>query len=128
MNSVPFRMPSIYGDLGECNGILTHEDDFIEFEYQAKDSILGIVKSRVKEKKIRLEDLVEIKFQSGWFSRKIIIRAARMRTFSDIPGNEQGVLQLTIAKKDKETAKRLVDDIELRIAEMALNRLDEKDR
>ena len=116
MNTVPFTIGDLYGGLGECHGLLRDEGEYLCFEFQTKDSVAGIFKSGVKNVRVALKDLVSVTLTKGWLGTswlgvKIVIQAARLETLMDVPRMSQGRVELSIARKDRELAEKLVADL-----------------
>ncbi|KAA3662397.1 MAG: hypothetical protein DWQ10_02510 [Calditrichaeota bacterium] len=127
MPNLPFKIPSLYADLGEAEGTLSFERDVLTIEIQTSDSIIGLLKSGVKEFNIPLSELSEVQFTAKLFSNKLHIRSKKMSTLADIPGYEKGELQLTIARKHKDTAENFVVDLQIRIQEENLKKMESDD-
>ncbi|MCA9734932.1 MAG: hypothetical protein H6696_16990 [Deferribacteres bacterium] len=127
MPSLPFRIPSLYADLGKAEGTLSFEHDALTIEIQTSDSIIGLLKSGVKEFTVPLSEVSEVLFKSTLFSNKIYLRGKKMSTFANVPGYEKGELLLTIARKHKETAANFVVDLQIRIQEINLKKMESDD-
>ena len=113
MKLVPFRIDSIYAGLGACNGLLRDEGEQLCLEFEIKDSVVGLLKSGVKQVRIPMKDLVSVTLVKGWLGRtwlgvKIVIQAAQMTTLKDVPGTTGGRVELSIARKDREAAEEFV--------------------
>jgi hypothetical protein len=116
MNTVPFTIGELYAGLGECQGLLHDEGDHLCLEFQIKDTVAGIFKSGVKVVRIPLADLVSVTSTKGWLGTtwlglKIVLQAARLETLKDVPGMSQGRVELSIARKDRHAAEKLLADL-----------------
>lgn len=116
MNMVPFTIGDLYGGLGECHGLLRDEGDHLGFEFQTQDSLAGLIRSSVKEVRAPLKELVSVTLTKGWLGTTwlgvtIVIQAARLETLKDVPGMNQGRVELSIARKDRDAAEKLVADL-----------------
>lgn len=49
MSRIAFKIPSVYSDLGEGDGVLHLENDQIIIEYQIKDAFIGVLKSNIQK-------------------------------------------------------------------------------
>ena len=127
MLHVPFRIPSLYADLAEAEGIVSIERDALSLEIQTKDAIVGIIKSSVREINIPFSELREVLFESRWFSSQLIVRGRKMSVLSKIPGCERGELILKISKKHKVAAQNFVVEIGLKIQEANLKNIELND-
>src|SRR5262249_8354394 len=116
MNMVPFSIGDLYGGLGECHGLLRDEGENLYFEFQTQDSLAGVIKSPVREVRVPVKDLVSVTLTKGWLGTTwlgvtIVIQAARLETLKEVPGTSQGRVELSIARKDREAADRLVANL-----------------
>ncbi len=127
MLSVPFRIPSLYSDLAEADGIASLEGKSLSLEIQTKDAFIGVLKSDVKEINVPVSELREVKFESKWFSNKLIIRGRKMNSLAAIPGCEKGELILNIARADKDSAKSFAAELDLMIQEAKLHKMNSED-
>jgi hypothetical protein len=115
MNVVPFKLGSLYGDLASGHGLLRIEDNQLCLEFQVQDSLLGLLKSSVKQVRIPRADLASVKLQRSWFGlcTSLVIQVARMESVQDVPGMSQGRVVLSIARKDREATERLITALEI---------------
>lgn len=110
MNAVPFTI-EVYGGLGQCQGIIRDEGKNLVVEFQISDSIAHVLKSNVRQVAVPLADLVSVALSKGWFSTKIVLQSARMESLQDVPGMNQGRVELCVARKDRPAAERFVADL-----------------
>jgi hypothetical protein len=113
--SLPVSLGHPYGGLAECEGLLRLETLELVLEYQTRDSVLGIVKSGVREARIPRDQIASVTIEKGWFGTgtKIMIQTTRLKPVGDIPGMTQGRLVFGIASKDFPVAETLVADLKL---------------
>ena len=114
-NVVPFTQ-ELYAGLGQCDGLVRDEGSHLCFEYQEKDALAGIIKSDLKTRRVPLSDLVSVTLTTGWLGShwlgaKIVIQAARMDVFVEMPGASQGRLELGISGKHYEASEKFVADL-----------------
>lgn len=105
---VPFKADS-YDGLSESNGIAKFSQAGIVIEYESK--FLGMIGSDVKEVRIGLDEILDIKFKKGiykFFSR-IQIRLKNIEKLSKLP-NTSGKVKLKIKREDFELAQKAVAD------------------
>lgn len=124
MSRIAFRIPSVYSDLGEGDGVINLENDQITIEYQIKDAFIGVLKSNIQKVIVPLLDIHDIVFQPKLINSKLILSTKEMATLANIPGSEKGELKLNIARADKEDAKKFVDDVMFRVSELRLKQMD----
>jgi len=126
MLHLPFTITNLYADFAEAKGIMRLERDHLILEFQTQDTVLGLLKSNIKQESIALDDLHSVIFKKKFFKGELIIKAKRMHALGNIPGSEQGEIKLIIARKDKEAAAQFAVEMELMISEHKLKKLDEE--
>lgn len=112
MNACPFSL-ELYGGFGRCEGIIRDEGGCLALEFQNKDAVAGILKSDVRQVKIPLKQLVSVTITKGWLGTswmgvKIVLQGVSMETLKDVPGMSQGKVELSVARKDRDAAEKLV--------------------
>ncbi|MCB9069811.1 MAG: hypothetical protein H6629_18690 [Calditrichae bacterium] len=124
MSRIAFKIPSVYSDLGEGDGVLHLENDQILIEYQIKDAFIGVLKSNIQKVIVPLVDIHDIVFQSKLIHSKLILSTKKMSTLANIPGSEKGEIKLNIARSDKANAQQFVEDVMFRVSELRLKQMD----
>ena len=121
--SLPFTIPHVYEGLAAAHGVAKSTESGVMLEFQVKDGFVGLVKSRVNEVPIPLDELVSIDLKEGWFRQRLFIRARSLTTLACVPGHESGHVVLKIARKDLRIAREMVSVLRLTLAERELQRL-----
>jgi hypothetical protein len=108
--SVPFKTDSSMG-LSEIDGIGKFSPAGIVLEYESK--LFGIIKNGVKESRIALDEVLDIKFRKGFLKvgAKIEIRLKNFAKLAELPSND-GKLKLKIKREDFEIAQEAVERIQ----------------
>jgi len=103
--SVPFKAES---GLTQVDGIAKFSSAGIVLEFESK--FIGLIKSGVKEIRIALEELHDVKFKKGLFKvgTSISIRLKNFSKLSELP-SQDGKLTLKIKREDFDLAKEAVD-------------------
>lgn len=116
-SSVPFKMDENFSQIA---GVGKFSDAGIVLEYEGK--IFGIIKSGVKESRIALDDVLDIKFRKGVLRRgaKIEIRLKSFTKLSEVP-NRDGKITLKISRDDFERAAEAVTRLQKNLAEQSEN-------
>ena len=114
MNAVPFLINSVYGGLGECHGLLKQEGKFLILEFQIQDSVVNVLKSGVKCVEIPLADVARILLRRRWFglSNSLEVQLSRLDLVEQVPSMKQGLLTLSIRRRDVPLAKTLIEGVE----------------
>ncbi len=71
MNSVPFRMRYLLGNLARAEGVARLDRDGLVLEFSIVDGLFGILRSRPKEVRVGLADVESVAVKSGWFGEKV---------------------------------------------------------
>ncbi|MFT3879080.1 MAG: hypothetical protein QM703_05390 [Gemmatales bacterium] len=116
MRSVPFTITSLFAGLGQCHGIVYDEEDSLRFEFQIKDSISGILKSGVKQVRIPVQQIISVDLVKGWLGSvragvKIILQGALLDSLKELPGMNQGKIELCISKANAALAQEFVEGL-----------------
>lgn len=108
--SIPFKVSSSHG-LTEFHGIAKFSPAGIVFEFESK--ILGLVGGEVKEIRLALDEILDIKFRKGFlkFFSKIQIRSQNYSKLAELP-NEGGKVKLGIKREDFELAREAVEQMQ----------------
>ncbi len=109
LNCIPFKISGAHG-LSEVDGIAKFSPAGIVLEFEAK--ILGLMKTGVKEVRVALAEINDIKFKKGVlkFGAKIEIRLKSFTKLSEIP-NQDGKIRLQISRQDFIQAEETVNKI-----------------
>jgi len=128
MESLPFSIADVYEGLAEVKGTARCEEDVLILEFQTHDSLVGLLKSKVKTIHLPLHALAAIHFQHKLFTAFVTLRVHSMRLVQDLPGTCQGEVRLQVARKHRKVAQAFVTELELRRAEQQLRLLDDEAR
>ena len=111
--SIPFKTKT---ELSQINGVAKFSSAGIILEFESK--FLGLIATGVKEVRLPLEDLLDVKFRKGVLKRgaKIEIRTKSFSTLAQLP-NEEGKLTLKLSADDFETARDAVDKLNKDLSE-----------
>ena len=108
--SIPFKIEGAHG-LSEIDGIGKFSSAGIVLEFEAK--IFGLIKTGVKEVRIPLAEILDVKFKKGVFkyAAKIEIRLKNYARLSELPNND-GKISLKIRREDHERASETVKNLQ----------------
>ncbi|MEM7374913.1 MAG: hypothetical protein AAF587_40345 [Bacteroidota bacterium] len=115
-----FKTEDAYNGLAAVQGILRLEKQTIILEYQVKDNIIGMIKSKPKDLRIPYEELEEVSYKVNWFVSNFRLHVSSMRILGEFPAGKDGVIKLRINRKQKESAKQLASHINLTLSEYRL--------
>jgi hypothetical protein len=111
--SVPFKAES---GLSQINGIAKFSPAGVVLEFESK--LFGIVSDGVKEIRLPLGDLLDVKFRKGFIKRwaRIEIRLKSFAQLSELP-NKDGKITLKLRRDDFERARDAVARLEKDLSE-----------
>jgi hypothetical protein len=111
--SVPFKIDDNFTQIA---GVAKFSQAGIVLEYEGK--VFGIIKSGVKESRVALDEILDIKFRKGVFKRgaKIEIRLKSFTKLSEMP-NKDGKITLKISRDDFERAGDAVAKLQKNLTE-----------
>ena len=115
--TVPFKAES---GLSQFDGMGKFSPAGIVLEFESK--FLGFIKSGVKENRIALDEILDIKFRKGFFKMgaKIEIRLKSFTRLAELP-NDDGKITLKIKREDFELAKEAVERLQKAMTEHQAN-------
>lgn len=113
-SSIPFKAEK-HGGLSEVNGVAKFSGAGIVLEFESK--LFGLISDGVKEARIPLSELMDVKFKKGVFKRgaKIEIRTKSLGPIADLP-KEDGKLILKLKAEDFDRANEAVTQMTRDIA------------
>jgi hypothetical protein len=107
MQSVPFTIDPELADIRKgwisIGGVLRVEPGHLVLEYRT--SMVTLEPSDITTRSIPLDDLIHVEYRRGVFSAKVILQAKSLTVFDGIPGCSEDRLVLSIARRDRPTAK-----------------------
>ena len=111
--SVPFKADS---GLSQIDGMGKFSSAGIVLEFESK--LFGIIKDGVKEARVAMDEILDVKFRKGFFKigAKIEIRLKDFSKLSQLP-NKDGKVTLKIKKDDYERAQEAVAKLQKDLTE-----------
>lgn len=111
--SIPFKTES---GMSHINGVAKFSSAGVILEFESK--LFGILPGGVKEARLPIEDILDIKFRKGLFKRgaKIEIRTKTFAKLAELP-NKDGKLTLKLVPDDFDRARDAVDRLQRDLAE-----------
>lgn len=108
--SVPFKTETSHG-LSQINGVAKFSPAGIVLEYESK--LFGIIAGGVKEVRLPLAEILDIKFRKGLLKRgaKIEIRMRSFTQLAQLPNNA-GKLILKLVRDDFDRGQSAVEQIQ----------------
>lgn len=115
--TIPFKMND---NVSQIEGVGKFSSAGIILEYEGK--IFGIIKSGVKESRIALDEILDVKFSKGLFKvgAKIEIRLKSFAKLSETP-NRDGRITLKIVRADVAQAQEAIAKLHKDLAEQQAN-------
>lgn len=116
-SSVPFTIPNVYEGFAEAHGLLKLTQPGVVLEFQVKDGLVGLIKSRVNEVTVPLDEIVSVELKKGWFQRRLLLRCRSLATLANIPKHKSGTIALRIARDNMRVAREVVSMLRVSLAE-----------
>jgi len=115
--SIPFKTNTHSGFM-HVNGVAKFSSAGVVLEFESK--VLNLLPIGVKEARLPLEEILDVKFKKGVFKRgaKIEIRTKSLAKLAELPSHD-GKLKLEIQSEDFERARETVEKLEKDIAAYA---------
>jgi hypothetical protein len=114
--TIPFKIKGLHGGFSEAEGIGKFSSAGIVLEFESK--ILGMLKTGVKEVRIPLAEILDVKFKKGFFkfAAKIEIRLKSLAKLHELPVKD-GKVSLNIPRDDFERASEAVKTLQKHLDE-----------
>ena len=111
--SIPFKTES---GLSQIEGIGKFSSAGIVLEFESK--LFGLIKGGVKEIRLPLAELLDLKFRKGFFKRwaRIEIRLKSFAKLSELPSSD-GKITLKLQRDDFERARDAVEQMQSSLSE-----------
>lgn len=122
---IPFRIKNLNHGFSEATGLLHLENEKLVLEFETQDSVVGIVKSGLREVSIPFSEIDEIQYKSGFFGAKIEIIGKSMKVMEDVPGAKHGSAVLHVRRRDKKKAGQVLSRARLELSEFRLKELED---
>ncbi|MEO6050478.1 MAG: hypothetical protein ABIP78_04010, partial [Pyrinomonadaceae bacterium] len=105
--SVPFKTES---GISSVNGVAKFSSAGVVLEFESK--LFGIISNGVKEARLSVSEILDVKFKKGVFKRgaKIEIRTKSMAKLSELP-NREGKMTLKLRADDFERGRDAVAEL-----------------
>ena len=115
--SIPFKTETHHG-LSSINGVAKFSPAGIVLEFESK--LFGIIAGGVKEVRLPVAEILDVKFKKGLFKRgaKIEIRTTSFAKLAELPNND-GKLTLKLVADDFERAQSAVEKLQRDMTETA---------
>ena len=115
--SIPFKTNTHSGFMN-VNGVAKFSSAGIVLEFESK--VLGMVPIGVKEARLPIDEILDVKFKKGVFRRgaKIEIRAKSLTSLHELPHSD-GKMTLSLHADDFERARDAVDKMQKDMAQHA---------
>ncbi|NKB32445.1 MAG: hypothetical protein GKR91_05045 [Pseudomonadales bacterium] len=97
-------------------GILRIDGDSLLMEYRKVDSLFGMARSRVKEARIPLNEIVGVELDRNYWMSQLKLKAKSLKTFEDVPGESDGYLKLTFTPRARVAVINLARKLESHIS------------
>ena len=125
--SIPFTLPEVFHGLAEGHGRAHLDERGLRLEYRVEDAVFGMLKSRVRDLRIRFSDIDDVRFEKRWFHCRLVLHLHSIHPVADFPGSKSGRIELRFAKEHRERAREFHSHLTLQISEQKLRELDDEE-
>ncbi len=122
-----FALEDIYQGLARGEGLLTLQDEGVMLEFQVKDTLVGMMKSKLKQVVLPYPEILSVEVKSNIFRTIMIISVNRLSLLADLPNADRGEVKLKLRRKDKDMAFQIESRIQYLMSEMQLDPEDRTD-
>jgi hypothetical protein len=106
MNAIPFTIDAAFGVFGECTGLLRDDGSHLSLEFESW--LFWCFNTGIRKVAIPTSEVAEVIFAKHLFSASIVIQSSRLETVRDVPGANQGRIELKIERKHRDAAEKFV--------------------
>lgn len=125
---LPFKSDDAFHGLAEVQGILHIDRDHLVLEFQIQDSFFGALKSAPKNLRINYLELTKVAYRKNWFRSRFELKINSLSLLTKFPGAKDGRISLKVKRQFKEQAEDIESYVNLRIAELKLEKLESESR
>jgi hypothetical protein len=125
--SIPFNLPEVYHGLAEGHGRAHVDEHGLRLEYRVEDAVIGMLKSKVREMRIRFSDIDEVRLDVRWFRCRMILHLHSMLPVADFPVSKSGRIELRFAREHRDRAREFHSYLSLQISEQRLREIENDD-
>ena len=116
-SAATFQIPDLYHSLAVATGIARVHDDHLHLEFETRDTIFGALKSELKEVRVPLEEIANVRLERIFWSTKLTLQSHRLKSFEHVPGHKGGQIVLVIDPQTRAAAEQLAEEIATRISQ-----------
>ena len=103
----PFTIPDPNFGITRAHGIVRWDGNQLGLEFEIRDEIVGVYRSRPRLIEIPRDELVWFRFRHGFFFPKLLFQTEHLATVADVPHAVSGQVSLQVARRDRELAESL---------------------
>ncbi|HEY9640686.1 MAG TPA: hypothetical protein V6C57_09385 [Coleofasciculaceae cyanobacterium] len=107
---IPFALFGLYEGWAKARGIATVDSSYVTLEFEVKDILIGIIRSKTKEICLPLKEIESIQLINRWWQGhpRIEIKAKSLKAFSKVPDHRGKQITLYVSAKDIASAEKWV--------------------
>lgn len=125
MNKLQFETDNSTHGLTLARGFAWHTKEGLMFEYQVSDSILGLVKSELKELFVPFSQVQQISHKNSWFSGgTVYVQLSSLKNLEHAPFLEETELCLELERKHKTAGKEFAVNAQLELSNFNVENID----
>jgi len=123
MKRIPFSW-DVYEGFAEADGLAHYDGETLWFEFQTKDSLIGLLKSDVVQVSLRVGDLESVGLKHRMLHSYLTLRARSLGAVEEFPSRREAEVELRFKRQYRLEVEELSSALALAISEAWLARLE----
>jgi len=104
--------------------VLRFDGENLVIEFQTKDGMFEVLLSDIRRVTLPLPTLTAFGWRPRWFGGAFDLSVASLELTRNLPGSDQGCVQLKVKRKDRAAAEHLANEVQLALANRVLRRIE----
>jgi hypothetical protein len=121
---IQFKISDLFNGFAEARGLIHFAEDGIRIEYQVRDSLIGVLRSAIRDLVIPYDQIESIVFRKRWWRRSIEIQTSSLRIAAAIPGQSGATIRIKVQRHDRRRIEEAITHATLRMSEIRLERIE----
>ncbi len=115
-SSIPFVTDAV-GGFAVTEGVLRLDAQGLTLEFLTKDSVVGLIRSDVRQVRLDLDDIEQVEHLVHPFGARLRIRARSLQAIADVPGQDGPEVVLKHKARHGAAVRSLSHELNRRLGE-----------
>lgn len=120
MLSTPVTLAETWGGFATNRGVLCFDGSRLALEFETTDGVIEVLRSDIQRFEVVVEKIESLEWCPGWWGGQLELVTPGLATLQGVPGNAQGRVTLSVARRDRAAAQRLATEVQLALADRVL--------